>query len=120
MGTLIRRVERRGDRVLLYPPKATRGRKAEPLDATCVTIMGLVTGAYTQYRVCRLEAGRRVGREIPEGLAVKPDGPIECLPLRDAEADGVVVQVLQVRCGDTAAGAAGARGLSVGGRQMTA
>jgi hypothetical protein len=49
--SLIRRVERKGDRVLLYPPTATRGRKAEPIDATSVAVMGLVTGTLTQYLV---------------------------------------------------------------------
>lgn len=49
--SLIRRVERQGDRVLLYPPKATRGRKAEPIDASGVAVVGVVTGTYTQFRI---------------------------------------------------------------------
>jgi hypothetical protein len=49
--SLIRRVERKGDRVLLYPPTARRGRKTEPIDASSVAIMGVVTGAFTQFRV---------------------------------------------------------------------
>ena len=49
--SLIRRVERRGDTLLLHPPKVARGRKSEPIDASSVALMGLVTGTYTQYCV---------------------------------------------------------------------
>jgi hypothetical protein len=49
--TLLRRVELRGESVLLYPLRSGRGRKAEPIPATHVAIMGLVTGTYTQFRV---------------------------------------------------------------------
>jgi hypothetical protein len=47
---LIRRVETKGDVVLLYPVKTGRGAKAEPIDAASVAIVGLVTGGYTEYR----------------------------------------------------------------------
>ena len=49
--TLVRRVEVKSNAVLLYPLKAAPGRKANPIDASSVTLMGLVTGAYVQYRV---------------------------------------------------------------------
>jgi hypothetical protein len=49
--SLIRRVETKGDTVLLYPLKAVRGGKTKPIDADSVAVMGLVTGTYTQFRV---------------------------------------------------------------------
>jgi hypothetical protein len=45
---LVRRVEIRGGSVLLHP---LRGRKTKALDASCVAVLGLVTGTYTQFRV---------------------------------------------------------------------
>jgi hypothetical protein len=48
---LIRRVEAKGSSALLYPVKAKRGPKAAPIDAASVTVMGLVTGTVTQFRV---------------------------------------------------------------------
>ena len=48
--SLVRRVEMKGNSVLLYPVRRVRGRQAEPIDASCVAIMGLVTGTYTQFR----------------------------------------------------------------------
>jgi hypothetical protein len=48
--SLIRRVETRGNSVLLYPVKAARGGKARPIDANSVALMGLVIGIYTQFR----------------------------------------------------------------------
>ena len=41
----------KGNSVLLYPVKAVRSSKAEPIDASSVAVMGVVTGAYTEYRV---------------------------------------------------------------------
>ena len=49
--SLIRRVEMKGNSVLLYPLRRVRGRQAEPIDASSVAVMGLVTGTYTQFRV---------------------------------------------------------------------
>jgi hypothetical protein len=49
--SLIRRVEWKGEALLLSPPKATRGRKGNPISTADVAIMGLVTGTYTQFRV---------------------------------------------------------------------
>jgi hypothetical protein len=46
--SLVRRVEIRGGSVLLHP---LRSRKTTVIDASSVTVMGLVTGTYTQFRV---------------------------------------------------------------------
>jgi hypothetical protein len=49
--SLVRRVEVKRGSVLLRPLKTMRGRKAEPIDAGSVALMGFVVGAITEYRV---------------------------------------------------------------------
>ena len=48
---MLRRVEAKGDTLLLYPMRRARGPKAKPINAADLVVMGLVTGAYTQFRV---------------------------------------------------------------------
>jgi len=50
--TLVRRVQVKADNsVLLYPLRTARGRKPKPINAADVAIMGVVIGAFTQFRV---------------------------------------------------------------------
>jgi hypothetical protein len=48
---ILRRVEAKGETLLLYPMRRARGPKAKPINAADVVVVGLVTGAYTQFRV---------------------------------------------------------------------
>jgi len=51
LRNMLRRVEVKGDSLLLYPLRKARGPKAKPINAAEVAIMGVVFGTYTQFRV---------------------------------------------------------------------
>jgi hypothetical protein len=51
LRNMIKRVQLKGNSMLLFPVKTGRGRKGNPIEVSDVVMVGLVTGCYTEYRL---------------------------------------------------------------------